>query len=85
MSKRPEAKNPLSKKAGAIENILSEPTVEESKPGRQAPSPTNEVRATFIVDKDKLKKLKIYAATKEMQIKDVVDEMLTEYLEKYYE
>lgn len=84
MSKRPEAKNPLSKKAGAIESIISEPTVEESKTGRQAPSPTNEVRATFIVDKDKLKKLKIYAATNEMQIKDVVDEMLSEYLEKYY-
>lgn len=42
-----------------------------------------EKRATFIVDANKLKKLKIYAATKEMQIKEVIDQALSEYMDNH--
>lgn len=85
MSKRPEAKNPLSKKAGALESIVSESTVEKSKPSRKATSSINEVRATFIVDSEKLQLLKDYAYIERKQIKDVVDEMLTEFLSAHFD
>lgn len=40
-----------------------------------------ETRATFIVKEDLLKKLKDYAYYEERNIKDVVNEMLEEYLQ----
>lgn len=40
-----------------------------------------EKRATFIVDANKLKKLKIYSATQGKQLKEVIDEALSEYME----
>lgn len=84
--KKAEQKNPLSKRAGALEAFVeSEPTVEESKPRRVASSPTNEIRATFIVDSEKLQLLKDYAYIERKQIKEVVDQMLTEFLNAHFD
>lgn len=84
--KKTEQKNPLSKRAGALEAFVdSEPTVEESKPRRTAASPINEVRATFIVDEIKLQLLKDYAYIERKQIKEVVDQMLKEFLDAHFD
>lgn len=80
---KPGQKNPLTKKAGALEALLSETTGEESS-GRRT-DPADEVRATFIVDRRKLQLLKDYAYIERKQIKDVVDEMLSEYLSKHFD
>lgn len=80
---KPGQKNPLTKKAGALEALLSETTGEESS-GRRM-DPADEVRATFIVDRRKLQLLKDYAYIERKQIKDVVDEMLSEYLSKHFD
>lgn len=71
-------KTPLTKK-GALESFLNEPTGEKER------KPADEVRATFIVDRNKLQLLKDYAYIERKQIKDVVDEMLTEYLNKHFD
>lgn len=84
--KKPEAKNPLSKKAGALDAILSEPTVEERQSRKASGSSyINEVRATFIVDSEKLQLLKDYAYIERKQIKEVVDQMLTEFLSAHFD
>ena len=73
-------KNPLEKKQAALESLLTnEPTGGESR------QPVDEIRATFIVDKHKLQLLKDLAYIERRQIKDVVDEMLTEYLSKHFD
>ena len=71
-------KNPLTKR-GALESFLEEPT---EKKGRR---PSDEVRATFIVDSYKLQLLKDYAYIERKQIKDVFDQMITEYLSKHFD
>lgn len=80
---KPGQKNPLTKKAGALEALLSETTGEESSGHRM--DPAEEIRATFIVDRRKLQLLKDYAYIERKQIKDVVDEMLSEYLSKHFD
>lgn len=77
-------KNPLSKKAGALEALISDTTGEESKAPRSEQTGEG-VRATFIVEKKKLQLLKDYAYIERKQIKDVVDEMLTEFLSKHFD
>lgn len=73
-------KNPLEKKQAALESLLAnDPTGEERR------QPVDEIRATFIVDKRKLQLLKDLAYIDRRQIKDVVDEMLTEYLSKHFD
>lgn len=74
-------KSPLTKK-GALESFLDEPTGGE---GRKPAAPTEEIRATFIVDKRKLQLLKDHAYIERKQIKDIVDEMLTEYLRAHFD
>lgn len=81
---KPGQKNPLSKKAGALEALAGEPTGGEST-GRRAAAPTDEVRATFIVDRRKLQLLKDHAYIERAQIKDIVDQMLSEYLSKHFD
>lgn len=81
---KPGQKNPLSKKAGALEALLSEPTGGESSAARRA-DPADEVRATFIVDRRKLQLLKDHAYIERAQIKDIVDQMLSEYLSKHFD
>jgi len=73
-------KNPLTKK-GALESFLDEPTGEE----KQSRKPSDEVRATFIVDSHKLQLLKDLAYIERRQIKDVFDDMLSEYLSKHFD
>lgn len=72
-------KSPLTKK-GALESFLDEPTG-----GKGSKAPADEVRATFIVNTNKLQLLKDYAYIERKQIKEIVDEMLTEYLDKHFD
>ena len=80
---KPGQKNPLSKKAGALEALVGETT--GGRGSRRAVSPTDEVRATFIVDSRKLQLLKDHAYIERAQIKDIVDQMLSEYLSKHFD
>ena len=84
MKNRPETRKPLDKKTRALEDILSEPTVEEKRTPPQAAT-LDEVRATFIVDSEKLQLLKDYAYIERMQIKEVVNQMLTEFLTAHFD
>lgn len=81
---KPGQKNPLTKKAGALEALAGDTTGGEST-SRRAVSPTDEVRATFIVDRRKLQLLKDHAYIERAQIKDIVDQMLSEYLSKHFD
>lgn len=80
---KPEQKNPLSKRAAAVEAVVTgEATGGE---GRKPVTPADEVRATFIVDRRKLQLLKDHAYIERAQIKDIFDEMLSEYLSKHFD
>lgn len=72
-----ERRNPTEKKENKARQVLR-----NGSTGEKAQK-VEEKRATFIVDANKLKKLKIYAATKEMQIKEVIDQALSEYMDNH--
>ena len=73
-----ERRNPTAKKENAARAALR-----SGSTGEKAAAKPEEKRATFIVDANKLKKLKIYAATQEKKIKEVIDEALSEYMENH--
>lgn len=80
-----DQKNPLGRKGSLADVLLSgEPSPQEER-GRKPAAPADEVRATFIVDRHKLQLLKDYAYIERKQIKDIVDEMLTEYLRAHFD
>jgi hypothetical protein len=49
----------------------------------QIESTSNKKRVSFVFDKEKLKKLKTIAKVKKSYLKDVIDEVVAEYLAKY--
>jgi hypothetical protein len=79
-------------KDGAIDKLISDMQGNKKKVGRprkyelkekasEDGLPEEYTRATFIVKKDLLKKLKGYAFLEDKQLKEVVNEMLEEFLE----
>jgi len=82
-------KNPLSKK-GALDAFFDEPTGEEaSKPtGKQPRKKSDKTgRVSFAVTEETMRKyefLRDYAYIERLQLADVFDEMLTEYLNNHY-
>jgi len=79
---KPEQRNPLAKKSTAALDALVSPQEGEQ---RKAPDSADLVRATFIIDRHKLQLLKDHAYTQRKQIKDVVEEMVTEYLNAHFD
>lgn len=78
----------MSKKnfSGGINSLLGDnkktSTKKNSKSSKEG-TKDNETRATFIVKEDSLEKLKALAYWERKLIKDVVDEALRDYLDKY--
>lgn len=66
---------------GLLDDVLN-PQEEGHKP---TGSSGDEIRATFIVDRHKLQLLKDYAYTERKQIKDVFDQMITEFLSNHFD
>ena len=83
---KPKAKPAAKKKrrviprSGGIDSLIRS-TVEGSM--MQIESTSNKKRVSFVFDKEKLKKLKSIAKVKKSYLKDVIDEVVAEYLEKY--
>ncbi len=75
-----DAPKPAQKKPKAKAKAEAKPAAE--KPQKRAEYAGGYQRATFIVREDLLKKLKDYAYTERREIKDVVNEILAEALEK---
>lgn len=73
-------KNPLEKKAAALDYFTSEPTEEKAKPAGSGKA----LRVSFAVDDmQKYEVLKVYAALQKKQMKDIFEEMITEYLQAH--
>ncbi len=82
-----EKKKPKEKKkrkviprSGGLDSLIRS-TVEGSI--MQIESTSNKKRVSFVFDKEKLKKLKSIAKIKKSYLKDVIDEVVAEYLQKY--
>lgn len=67
-------------RSGGIDSLIRS-TVEGSI--MQIESTSNKKRVSFVFDKEKLKKLKTIAKVKKSYLKDVIDEVVAEYLAKY--
>ena len=67
-------------RSGGIDSLIRS-TVEGSI--MQIESTSNKKRVSFVFDKEKLKKLKSIAKVKKSYLKDVIDEVIAEYLAKY--
>ena len=82
-----EKKKPKEKKkrrvvprSGGLDSLIRS-TVEGSI--MQIESTSNKKRVSFVFDKEKLKKLKTIAKVKKSYLKDVIDEVVAEYLKKH--
>lgn len=69
-------------RSGGIDSLIRS-TVEGSI--MQIESTSNKKRVSFVFDKEKLKKLKSIAKVKKSYLKDVIDEVVAEYLAKHNE
>lgn len=69
-------------RSGGIDSLIRS-TVEGSI--MQIESTSNKKRVSFVFDKEKLKKLKSIAKVKKAYLKDVIDEVVAEYLSKHDE
>lgn len=69
-------------RSGGIDSLIRS-TVEGSI--MQIESTSNKKRVSFVFDKEKLKKLKSIAKVKKAYLKDVIDEVVAEYLAKHDE
>jgi hypothetical protein len=67
-------------RSGGIDSLIRS-TVEGSI--MQIESTSNKRRVSFVFDKEKLEKLKSIAKVKKSYLKDVIDEVVAEYLSKY--
>ena len=67
-------------RSGGIDSLIRS-TVEGSI--MQIESTSNKKRVSFVFDKEKLKKLKSIAKVKKSYLKDVIDEVVAEYLAKH--
>ena len=67
-------------RSGGIDSLIRS-TIEGSI--MQIESTSNKKRVSFVFDKEKLKKLKSIAKLKKSYLKDVIDEVVAEYLSKH--
>jgi len=83
-NKKPKAKKKrkVIPRSGGIDSLIRS-TVEGSI--MQIESTSNKKRVSFVFDKEKLKKLKSIAKVKKSYLKDVIDEVVAEYLQKHSE
>ena len=81
-NKRPKEKKKrkVIPRSGGIDSLIRS-TVEGSI--MQIESTSNKKRVSFVFDKEKLKKLKSIAKVKKSYLKDVIDEVVAEYLKKH--
>ena len=66
-------------------DALIRQTVEESKVKVGVPTPESKKRVTFVVDKDKLGKLKTIAKKEKAYLKDIIGSLVAEYVVEYEE
>ncbi|MFK8007792.1 MAG: hypothetical protein AB8H03_15545 [Saprospiraceae bacterium] len=81
-SKPEKKKRRVIPRSGGIDSLIRS-TVEGSI--MQIESTSNKKRVSFVFDKEKLKKLKSIAKVKKSYLKDVIDEVVAEYLAKHKE
>jgi len=81
-SKPAKKKRRVIPRSGGIDSLIRS-TVEGSI--MQIESTSNKKRVSFVFDKEKLKKLKSIAKLKKSYLKDVIDEVVAEYLAKHKE
>ena len=81
-SKPEKKKRRVIPRSGGIDSLIRS-TVEGSI--MQIESTSNKKRVSFVFDKEKLKKLKSIAKVKKAYLKDVIDEVVAEYLSKHDE
>ncbi|MFK7775710.1 MAG: hypothetical protein AB8F94_26540 [Saprospiraceae bacterium] len=79
-SKPERKKRRVIPRSGGIDSLIRS-TVEGSI--MQIESTSNKKRVSFVFDKEKLKKLKSIAKVKKSYLKDVIDEVVAEYLAKH--
>jgi len=80
LSKPEKKKRRVIPRSGGIDSLIRS-TVEGSI--MQIESTSNKKRVSFVFDKEKLKKLKTIAKLKKSYLKDVIDEVVADYLVKY--
>lgn len=89
MTPKGEIKQPLTKRASAVNSFLDPVSTEVKEPviAKKAEPDNSEniVRATFLMDKEKVKLLKDYAYIEGLQIKEVADQMITEFLNNHFD
>lgn len=81
-SKPEKKKRRVIPRSGGIDSLIRS-TVEGSM--MEIESTSNKKRVSFVFDKVKLKKLKTIAKLKKSYLKDVIDEVVAEYLSKHNE
>lgn len=76
MSKKDELK-------GGLNNLFAEPTAKKA-PAQQTQEEPSYTRATFILEKETVDKIKDYAYTKRITIKEAVTLMVDTFIDDYY-
>lgn len=70
---------------GGFDSLLGESSSENNKKSPKNNSPKDEIRATFIVDREKYEKLKVISFWERSKLKESLDKALNNYITDYEE